>query len=384
MVVSDIVPGFIRVFGLLLIVMIIFFLRVKAIDKKKLAAFIFLTTISLMITLIYNDNIYKISILILGGIVTGFFISCIIPYDDFVSVYTNIILVVAIFSLITFFLDLFFPEIFSSFKTVGMRETREVKNLLLSVVLKHAEFKRNYGFFWEPGAFQTFLSLSLYLELFCKKNTSVTRVVIIVISIITTFSTTGYFCLIIIAISYAIEKHKILEEDNLEIIRKSKKIRKYIFCSFLLLALIFFSLPEKYTGLVFDKLSGVSTREKVAFTTEVRVNAIIYPLEAFLNSPLMGIGYDNFNILSETKCNGMPTFTILNWLSLYGLFFGGMCVFGYISFINFRKVKGITKYLIVISFILMISTESYISNPYIYLLIFYGISKGKLEESNLV
>ena len=50
---------------------------------------------------------------------------------------------------------------------------------------------RNGGMFWEPGAFQIFINLALLIELL--KNLPRGRVILVyVITIITTFSTTGF------------------------------------------------------------------------------------------------------------------------------------------------------------------------------------------------
>ena len=65
--------------------------------------------------------------------------------------------------------------------------------------------ERNCGPFWEPGAFQGFLNLSLFFELTMKQARDkfwITRVAILIITIVTTFSTGGYIVLFTILIYY--------------------------------------------------------------------------------------------------------------------------------------------------------------------------------------
>jgi hypothetical protein len=52
-------------------------------------------------------------------------------------------------------------------------------------------FSRSQGIFWEPGVFQVYLNIILFINLFLKKNINVRLVTIILISIFVTLSTTG-------------------------------------------------------------------------------------------------------------------------------------------------------------------------------------------------
>lgn len=62
--------------------------------------------------------------------------------------------------------------------------------------------------------------------------------------------------------------------------------------------LLWISSAEIY-DVVFQKLSGLSLDDDNPETTQARINAIIYPGEAFLSSPLIGVGYDAFNIINR-------------------------------------------------------------------------------------
>lgn len=61
--------------------------------------------------------------------------------------------------------------------------------------------KRNAGIFWEPGVYQAFLNLGLFYEL-KNKNRNTWIVVILICTIITTASATGYLVALLIVISH--------------------------------------------------------------------------------------------------------------------------------------------------------------------------------------
>jgi hypothetical protein len=56
-------------------------------------------------------------------------------------------------------------------------------------------FCRNQGLFWEPGVLQIFLNLLFFLEVFIFKNNKKWMLLIMVIAILTTYSTTGFLIL---------------------------------------------------------------------------------------------------------------------------------------------------------------------------------------------
>lgn len=77
------------------------------------------------------------------------------------------------------------------------------------------DFIRNQGWFWEPGINQIYLNILLYLEGFVFKSKNRWRLVLIVLAIITTFSTSGFIIMSIILLSlYANSILKYLIQGN--------------------------------------------------------------------------------------------------------------------------------------------------------------------------
>ena len=174
------------------------------------------------------------------------------------------------------------------------------------------------------------LCIAAFYEMNMSKRISMKRVIVIIFAIVTTFSTMGYIVLAAIIIS-SVRKHKSLQN------RSTGAILGILALSVLIITL----LPAEAKELVFSKLNGLFSdgSGKVANTTQARLNAIEYPLEAFLSSPLFGVGYDKFSYINRTLCNGVATNTVINWFAVMGLFFGLPCIVGYL-----RTVLQVSNY----------------------------------------
>lgn len=143
---------------------------------------------------------------------------------------------------------------------------------------------RNCGFAWEPGSFSSYLSLAIFVNLFIAKDGSKgrKRFVVLVLALLSTMSTTGYFLFAMIMVFYLFNKD-------------FKKIILMIPVAAAALVL-FFSLPfmkDKIVELVREP-SGLNNivwdsygRENA--TTPQRFSSLLITLIDFKNNPLLGI-----------------------------------------------------------------------------------------------
>ncbi len=150
-------------------------------------------------------------------------------------------------------------------------------------------------------------------------------------------------------------------------------------------------MPNTETDRVFSKLEGVmsSGGEVDNDSTQARINAIVYPVNAFFSSPIIGIGYNRFMSLALNECNGVATNTVLNWFAAMGIMLGLPCLIYYIRFVistaKSRKVGTLALVVLIITSILLVSTESLFRISFIYVLVFYGCKTdllGKDIKSN--
>ena len=283
MAISNIFSGRIRIALLLAIAVFTFILNAnKRINIKKIIFLNFLIASALLCMAVRKDG-SKNYIILLSSVIIGYIFSESINFNEFIKKYNNIIHFVAIYSLVVAAISIIYPTIILKFPIIDTRfGTVTIHNLLFSVSLNNSIYFRNYGLFWEPGAFQIFLNLALIFEMFFINTPRKSKIIVYIITIITTFSTTGYIVLTLILISYFIRSKKI----------KIKWVLILIILIVLIIALFKNVIPKKYTDLVFDKLSGIFSEDEkdIKYTTLTRLNAIKYPLEEFMKSPILRSG----------------------------------------------------------------------------------------------
>ena len=131
------------------------------------------------------------------------------------------------------------------------------------------EMSRNQGIFWEPGVLQIALNLLLFIESFIYKRRGLIFSATI-LAIISTFSTTGLFVMLIqlFIFFFKIAKQKI-----------------YLVPLFLIIISGVFVVAEVN---VRDKLSGSG---QLSF--QARFFDLIQPLQILMDNPLTGVGLDD-------------------------------------------------------------------------------------------
>jgi len=260
------------------------------------------------------------------------------------------------------------PRVFYLFPIVEYSEKGIGYNLLFSVIFENWYVVRNYGIFWEPGAFAVHLCLAIFFELFYFKL-NIKRVIILTICVLTTLSTLGFVCLGLLFIIYITINNTI----NLRLI-------KYFFVFSIIVALLLFFVDVDYVYFhVFGKIENYEQSD----TTQSRINACIYPLEAFLSSPICGIGLEKFLLLNEEKCGNVATFTFLNCLTLFGLFWGMTIIIGCINFFTSKVLLLLPKLMLTLFTILLFFSEAFEQLPLLYILALYGFqSKFELMEND--
>ena len=85
-----------------------------------------------------------------------------------------------------------------------------VYNFQVNSTLDSVGLMRNCGPFWEPGMYAVFLDIALFFNLFIKQSAHKFFNVIILLSIITTFSTGGYVTTALIFLFYVFTRHNVL------------------------------------------------------------------------------------------------------------------------------------------------------------------------------
>ena len=373
MVVSNTVSGTYRtLFLLLMCVSLIFSLRDFKFPLRPLALFAYLFAV-IGLNMVFRDANKDNHILLLVAIFVGLVTAVSIEFKHLVHIFVNITTFLAVFSLVVFAVRVVAPELLNGFPVMWdpfNKTFAQVHDVGFAVVLMRSETIRNFGIAWEPGAFSILLCAALYCNFTFYKKFDVVKTIILTITIITTFSTMGYFVLAAIYFVSLKRSHKNL-----------KGTIGFAVCA-VLLVVVLCTLPSSLLDVVFSKLSGMFG-SGVSETTQARIDAIKYPMRAFLDAPVLGVGYDKFALINKEQCNSVATNTIANWLACMGLAFGGPCIYCYLRFAS-KCVKfsrgGIIKFIfLAAAFVLMVSTESLLRISFIYTIIFFGCQKNLFE-----
>ena len=331
-----------------------FFIRLK----RTVGFFI----ISLILPVLYGNYNMKQMIITVVIWVVGYLVVLFVPYEEFKDVFTSIMTFLAVYSLITFAIKLISVDLFSWLPTIE-KNGIIYYNAVFSIISSSNFTLRNFGIFWEPGAFAIFLNIALYFELFENKFNP-KRVLLFFITILTTVSTLGIFCIFILFFAFITVNKNFI----------SNKIKFAVSFAAVLCLLVMLVFGDEYILQVFGKL-GVLEGSSVNDSTNVRINAIIYPGTAFLQNPVLGVGYDDYLFIQERFCENMATCSFLNLLCLFGLVGGLLPIIGCVRFFIVNNQSFLTKCFLLGFVLLLFSTENFILCITLYILIFYGFTK---------
>lgn len=325
----------------------------------KLLAIIFLITIILFDIIIYSDFNFSHYIGLSITIISSVIIATVISLKDFCEYYNKIIFWLSLISIPFFLLGYFLPHVVESFPTMNYLLNDGVtgyKNGILYLYRYDPRlgfqtgFTKNNSIFWEPGAYQGLLNLALIFEIKAK-NSSRLRLLIYTVCLITTFSTTGILCGMLILISILV-----LKKNRLKL---NIGVTSILIILGLAAAILFLN-----GDLIFGKLFEGNASHGSFLE---RYSGTINDIAVFNSSNFLGIGYTQFGVQSFGSSNG-----ITSTFAKYGLIFGSTILIGLVSFISkiTRETFEIIIYTLVL--VIMLSTEAFMIKPLFFVLMFYG------------
>lgn len=356
--------------SLIAVFLTFFYISTNKIDIRGMACCGFLWVYFVIHTLV-SENISQ-NFTVIYFLILAYIFTFNIAQKQFIKYFSDIMLFLAVFSLATHIISIAFPAAVELLPTVVRTGGGSgYYNAVFSVINSSYSVKRNFGIFWEPGAFSIYLNLALLFELFYNKP-NVKRIVIFSFTILTTLSTLG---VVSMALLYMASLFKNSSKAN-------KKI-KVIVSVLLLFGIIYFLFYDmSFVDEVFGKLESIGSNTEYE-TTSVRLDAIKYPGREFLASPIWGIGFQKFLKIQTIYCKDMATFTFINWLCIYGVLGGVIPVLGSIRYFVKFGDNIITKIILFGLSLFIFSTENFVQIMFIYILVFYGLQRKEYEESSI-
>jgi hypothetical protein len=294
-------------------------------------------------------------------ILIPFMVPLLISFQDFVKIYLRIIIFLAISSLVIFLLLLIDPNWYRAFpKTVGLTGL-EYFNLFLYVVSDHGVGSRNNSIFWEPGAFQAFLTLGLLFEVYLYKLRRGKNILILILASVTTVSTTGYIILLILLTATFIFLRP----------TKIKKSHLILGLPFVLLCIAF--MAPLFFQLIFSKFAENNQ------SSFLRLSSTIVDLTLFFGSPFYGLGLSNYSTkVAETSYDlfsldlGGSFNSLTYYLAVYGILFVAPLLWMYVKFCRVLTHDKRQAAIIFIIVMITFATENFLCSLLWLTLGFYG------------
>lgn len=364
------IPGLVTVAAIMcLFSPLLLFAKMVELDKGNLILFLLIMAMTLFSCL--RDGDLSNNLLLLAAVLAGYLVSVFFSPEEFARVFGNVVQLLAAVSLPVFTLSVLAPNLIDRLPLLASsymdQAGAQVHNAFFAVGITHSMASRNCGITWEPGAFSILICVALYLAFLFPRKGNTSRTILLVITELTTLSTMG------IAVMCAI---LLLMHSGDKSVKKSVVVAVVVMA---LLAASAFGLMDYILNALFSKLEGlVSGSQALSVTTQDRLNAVIYPLSAFADAPVFGVGYTEFLEININQCNGVATNTFANWFALMGCIYGMPCALFY-----FRAVyKGLKRlhanwivaFTVIGASILMLSTEDLIRISLVYVIVFYGSS----------
>lgn len=280
------------------------------------------------INILYDYSLHNFYIPL--GLLIGFEYSKKYNINDFLNVFEKIIFLVSILSLIGYFVVRLQPEIVYYLPSYRYRHTIHKTMFFYNIT----SLSRNSGIAWEPGMFQILPNIALYYYLKShKEHLNFFVIMIYLLAIYTTYSTTGFFLLMI----------NLLYLFYVLTFKYKKIIIKLLFfiLIFLLIPLLRTQLEYHLEHKLFDTLSF-----------QKRFIPFVNALEDASNN-LLGLGNTGYNIKYKDGSQQGAWDSIGSILQRYGFL---MCVF--LLFLLF-KATFFSYPLIFIFFFVSFFTETF-------------------------
>ncbi|PAQ13794.1 hypothetical protein CD798_13265 [Bacillaceae bacterium SAOS 7] len=336
--------------------------------------------ISLFSTMLANQDFSGGFGQIILAIVIGYMFSHILTVTQFVGLYVKVITLLATYSLLVTYT--FKPLIFHLPAFIAPVVTNEAGisfiDMRFAVVLNQLDYLRNFGIFREPGVYQCFLNFALIFELFFKKTKiSVFTVMILCLSIVTTFSTPGYITAMIVLGVYFFET-----KDRESQIAQANKKRIAWFVSILTASgFIFYFMNDNFSYMFTNTVEKLTEKES---SYQGRMVAILANFSFWLEHPIFGGGINAFSIIKSQMEKSFAfstthnTSTIGALFSTLGAIFSLIFIMGIYNLFRQSRLSKIGAFMIFLAVMLTINTQLLNYNEILYVLVAFGISKVKL------
>lgn len=215
----------------------------------------------------------------------GFVLTRVCPFSLFKKCFSTGLLFLSITSLLFYFFLSLFPFVASPLPLINVDKYYYQNYFYLFITNAYYGTSgglfaiRNQSIFWEPGVFATHLVAAIALELIFSKKPNWRRVVLFVITLLTTRSSAGYLLLALVIFIFVLVK---LRKKSVRI-----ALMSLLGASFFALVL-FFNQLAPYLAIIFPTMFSKMASGSISFVS--RLQSPLCFLRVWLQSPLFGLG----------------------------------------------------------------------------------------------
>lgn len=335
--------------------------------RSALVAVVMTIVCGMLVNLNFSGGyIFKMLLLFCGA-----FFCDKIPWKEMKKYYVNVMLVIAVASLICCVFHSWITRM--EFIPVISNGALEFRNLIVSIVpISDADRAgsleyRNYGIFWEPGVYQIYLALAAVFCLF-KGSERVTlsdgiKAVVFIVTVITTFSTTGYIVIAIILFAFFLEW-------------KDADVRKGFFIAGIVAAVIMMCYIDSVSEILEFVFKKFRPGNSAISSTNARVYSALADLSIMPFHPF-GLGPHKYDVYIKryVDAKGIAGFSTVNVFLdnfvLFGWVYGSYYAYKLWRFIKSFHVSVFAALLLYLAVVLCLFSESLTYSLMFSFFIFY-------------
>lgn len=284
--------------------------------------------------------------------------------NNIIRVFLKVMVIVSVVSLIGYIL-LNCTSLLNNLPTVkNVNGVEYGIGILFNYIKVYPE--RNCGIFWEPGIFASYLTLAIVFESITKpKSISWFRILLFVVTIITTTSSAGY-ALLILTIGVVM-----LRDSRLS---GYKKI--FAMCIILVIGAIVLNLDSIILNTALSNNEYLIKLTSTRLSESSRITAIFHNLSIFRKNPLLGAGINSVLSQMSSWADISTTTYMLSIFGIMGLFYTIFIVWGIFS------QKHINDFVKLLMFFILVSIVN--KEPHINILFTWIIILGMASNTNAV
>lgn len=325
-------------------------------DKRMLLGIV--CAVVLLLPAVLKRDFQMMYLSVLLCVMIGIFLSYFVSLKDAAKYYVLFLTVLAVWSVLAAYILRRLPDngivsvpIFFTSRKV------EFYNFGLSYVARFYVKNRNFGIFREPGVYQFFIMLALFLNNYTvqwKKQSAMWVInVILAVTMLTTLATGGVAELGLFVILVFFEKK--LYKNKMAIITAVIVVVGMVAG----LAVICMQKGELYWelyGMVIAKIFGGE-----ASSTD-RLNALLVDLAYFRSNPLLG--EQIATVLTAVEHNTASTMLML---AMFGIGGGALHIAAWAALVWDRKRNAVANVVLLIIMLLSVNTQNFVADQFFWL-----------------